>query len=216
VAAAAGLVIGFERELRAHTAGLRTHTLVAVGAALFTVAGAYGFSDLPRAPTVDPARLAAQVASGIGFLGAGAIMRQGFGVRGLTTAATLWLSAALGVTAGAGAYAAVAITTGVVVVVLVVMRLATPMMRRLSWASNILEIQYERGHGTLGPVLRAIADANIKVEGIEVTDDDDNLRPGLRRALITVTAADSGALPAVAEALRDRNEVRTVRITTDG
>src|SRR4051812_22740099 len=166
VAALAGLTLGFERELRARAAGLRTHSLVAVGAALFTIAGAYGFADLPRAPTVDPARIAAQVASGIGFLGAGAIMRQGFGVRGLTTAATLWLAAALGVTAGAGAYAAVAISTGVMLTVLVVMRLVRPLLWKLTWATNYLEIRYERGHGTLGPVLRALAEQNIRVEDL--------------------------------------------------
>src|SRR5579884_1755133 len=90
VAAAVGLVIGYERELRSEPAGVRTHALVAIGAALFTIAGAYGFADLPRGANVDPARIAAQVASGIGFLGAGAILRHGLGVRGLTTASTLW------------------------------------------------------------------------------------------------------------------------------
>src|SRR4051794_19328987 len=112
VAALAGLTLGFERELRARAAGLRTHALVAVGAALFTIAGAYGFADIPRGPNVDPARIAAQVASGIGFLGAGAILRQGYGVRGLTTAATLWLAAAIGGAAGAGAHPAGGIGAG--------------------------------------------------------------------------------------------------------
>jgi putative Mg2+ transporter-C (MgtC) family protein len=215
VAAGAGLVLGFERELRARTAGLRTHTLVAIGAALFTIAGAYGFADLPRGPNVDPARIAAQVASGIGFLGAGAIMRQGFGVRGLTTAATLWLSAAIGVTAGAGAYAAVGISTGVVVVVLVVMRLVRPLARGLTWSTNLVEIQYERGHGTLGPVLRAIAAANIKVEALEVVDDDDALGSGLRHALISVSSPTAGALQTVGELLRARPEVRAVRVSSE-
>jgi putative Mg2+ transporter-C (MgtC) family protein len=215
VAAGAGLVLGFERELRARTAGLRTHTLVAIGAALFTIAGAYGFADIPRGPNVDPARIAAQVASGIGFLGAGAIMRQGFGVRGLTTAATLWLSAAIGVTAGAGAYAAVGISTGVVVLVLVGMRLARPLARGLTWSTNLLEIQYERGHGTLGPVLRAIAEANIKVEALEVVDDDDALGSGLRHALISVSSPAAGSLQTVGELLRGRPEVRAVRISSE-
>src|SRR4051794_24455104 len=104
VAMLAAVLLGLEREVRGHPAGIRTHALVAVGAALFTIAGAYGFSDLPRGPNVDPARVAAQVASGVGFLGAGAILRQGFGVRGLTTAATLWLAAALRGAAGGGAH----------------------------------------------------------------------------------------------------------------
>src|SRR6059058_5876004 len=131
VAALAGLTLGFERELRARAAGIRTHSLVAVGAALFTIAGAYGFSDIPHGPNIDPARIAAQVASGVGFLGAGAIMRQGIGVRGLTTAATLWLAAAIGVTSGAGAYPAVAVGTVMVLIALVVLRLAKPLVTRL-------------------------------------------------------------------------------------
>jgi len=215
VAALAGLTLGFERELRARAAGLRTHSLVAVGAALFTIAGAYGFADIPRGPNVDPARIAAQVASGIGFLGAGAILRQGYGVRGLTTAATLWLAAAIGVAAGAGAYAAVGIGTGVVLVVLVAMRVAGPLLRRLSWSTNVLEIRYERGHGTLGPVLRSIAEANVRIESLEVIDDDDDMRTGLRHALISLTSHNPAALQTIAASLRDRQEVKFVRFSTD-
>jgi putative Mg2+ transporter-C (MgtC) family protein len=105
-AAVFGAAIGFERELRERGAGLRTHTVVCVGSALFTLVSAYGF------PSGDPTRIAAQIVSGIGFLGAGAIIRQGLSVRGLTTAATLWLVAAVGMAAGAGWYTAAAIATG--------------------------------------------------------------------------------------------------------
>ena len=97
-----GALIGLERESRNQLAGMRTHALVAAGAAVFTLAGAYGFSDLPRGPNVDPMRVAAQIASGIGFIGAGAIIRDRGSVRGVTTAAALWTSAALGLAAGAG------------------------------------------------------------------------------------------------------------------
>lgn len=216
IAAAAGLVLGFERELRAQAAGLRTHVLVAVGAALFTVAGAYGFSDIPRGPNVDPARIAAQVASGIGFLGAGAILRQGLGVRGLTTAATLWVSAALGVAAGAGAWAAALIGTGVVLVVLVALRLAKPLMMSFGSATTLLEVEYERGHGTLGPLLRSIAAAHGRVEHVELVDDDHDLDTGLRRALVTLTTHDPEALRVVVDGLRSRSEVRAVHATSHG
>src|SRR6185369_114920 len=112
IAAAAGLggLIGLERELDEKAAGLRTQMLVAVGSALFTLVGAYGFEDFP-ARTVDPTRVAAQVVTGIGFLGAGIIFRQGFNVRGLTTAASLWLVAAIGMAAGAGFWKGAVITT---------------------------------------------------------------------------------------------------------
>src|SRR3954470_7015081 len=99
-----GALLGFEREIRGHDPGMRTHALVALGAALYTVAGAYGFTDIHKGPNIDPARVAAQVVAGIGFIGAGAVMRSGVSVKGLTTAASLWVSAAVGVAAGAGAY----------------------------------------------------------------------------------------------------------------
>src|SRR5206468_3574291 len=119
LAAAAGLggAIGFERELREREAGLRTHMLVATGSALFTIASAYGFREfLVNGGSVvraDPTRIAAQIVTGIGFLGAGAIIRQGLSVRGLTTAATLWVVAAIGLTTGAGYYSAAVITTAI-------------------------------------------------------------------------------------------------------
>src|SRR5215831_14690396 len=109
-AAALGGLVGLERELDEKAAGLRTHMLVAVGSALFTLVGAYGFTDFP-ASQVDPTRVAAQVVTGIGFLGAGIIFRQGFTIRGLTTAASLWLVAAIGMAAAAGFWKGAVIVT---------------------------------------------------------------------------------------------------------
>ena len=99
IAAGLGAAVGVERELRDREAGIRTHLLVALGAALFTIVGAYGFGG-----SADPTRIAAQIVTGIGFLGAGAIIRDGLSVRGLTTAASLWIVAAIGMSAGAGYY----------------------------------------------------------------------------------------------------------------
>jgi putative Mg2+ transporter-C (MgtC) family protein len=108
-----GTVIGFERQYRARMAGLRTNALVAVGATLFVLLSANGFSGA----TADPTRVAAQIVSGIGFLGAGVILRDGLDLRGLNTAATLWCSAAVGALAGAGMFTvALAGTVGVLVV----------------------------------------------------------------------------------------------------
>jgi putative Mg2+ transporter-C (MgtC) family protein len=116
LAALLGAAIGLERELRDREAGLRTHLLVSMGSALFTILSAYGFRDVlsgsnPLLVRTDPTRIAAQIVTGIGFLGAGAIIRQGFSVRGLTTAATLWLTAAIGMAAGAGSYLAAVVAT---------------------------------------------------------------------------------------------------------
>jgi putative Mg2+ transporter-C (MgtC) family protein len=110
-----GGAIGFERERRNKPAGLRTHMLVAAGTTCFTVASIYGFGDqFPH----DPSRVAAQIVSGVGFLGAGTIFRSGSEVRGLTTAATIWLVAALGMLVGTGMYWLAIFTTIVSALVL--------------------------------------------------------------------------------------------------
>jgi putative Mg2+ transporter-C (MgtC) family protein len=98
LAAALGGIIGAERELRHKSAGFRTNILIAIGSALFTI------GSLTLAPNADPTRIAAQIVTGIGFLGAGAIIRTHSGVHGLTTAATVWVNAALGMAAGGGLY----------------------------------------------------------------------------------------------------------------
>src|SRR4051794_38769247 len=120
VAAVLGGAIGAERELRERAAGLRTHAVVCVGSALFTLVSAYGFAEFR---VVDPTRIAAQIVSGIGFLGAGAIIRQGLSVRGLTTAATLWVVAAVGLACGARYYSTGVITTVVVLFALYPLRM---------------------------------------------------------------------------------------------
>jgi putative Mg2+ transporter-C (MgtC) family protein len=116
VAAALGAVVGMERELSAQPAGLRTHMLVALGAALFTLAGA----EVARG---DPTRVAAQVVTGIGFLGGGAIVRYGATTRGLTTAASLWVTAAIGLAVGLEAWLAATLTTAIALLVLYAIRL---------------------------------------------------------------------------------------------
>lgn len=101
-----GGLIGIERQLRAKEAGLRTHVLVGIGSAMFMIVSKYGFNDILMESHVglDPSRIAAQVVSGMGFLGAGTIMIQKQVVRGLTTAAGLWVTAAIGLVIGSGMY----------------------------------------------------------------------------------------------------------------
>lgn len=120
LAAVLGSAIGFERERLAWAAGMRTHMLVAVGACLIMIVSAYGFSEVLGRPNVmlDPSRIAAQVVSGIGFLGAGTILLRGEVVKGLTTAASLWGVAAIGLACGAGLYVAAIATTVIVLVIL--------------------------------------------------------------------------------------------------
>jgi putative Mg2+ transporter-C (MgtC) family protein len=112
LAAVLGAMVGLEREIHEHPAGMRTHLLVSVGSASFTILSIEAFG----APGADPGRIAAQIVSGIGFLGAGAILKEGATIRGLTTAASLWAVASVGMAAGAGAWV-VALTVALVVVV---------------------------------------------------------------------------------------------------
>lgn len=127
---AAGFLLGLERQIHRQPAGLKTHILISVGSTLLMlcslmISGYLGLDgsavDPSSRPLGDPARIAAQVVSGIGFLGGGAIIRQGFNIKGLTTAATIWVSAAVGLALGLGAYAAAFIALVCVVVTLVVM-----------------------------------------------------------------------------------------------
>lgn len=115
--------LGYEREYYGHAAGLRTHLLVAVGSALVMIVSIYGFQYWDAGSgTRDPARLAAQVVTGIGFLGAGTIVQTGTDVKGLTTATTIWIVMAIGLACGSGNFVIAALATGISYVCLVVMR----------------------------------------------------------------------------------------------
>lgn len=133
VAAALGGLVGAEREIHGHPAGIRTHMLVALGSALFTVLSIHGFGQGPGSG-IDPTRIAAQIVTGIGFLGAGAILKDGVVIRGLTTAASLWATAAVGLATGAGEYVIAGVSAAVILVSL--------------WPINALA---ERLHGTALP-----------------------------------------------------------------
>ena len=117
LAAVLGALIGLEREIHDHPAGMRTHLLVSLGSAGFTVLSVAGFGPAQ----VDPSRVAAQIVTGIGFLGGGAILRSGAHIQGLTTAATIWVNAAVGMAAGAGEYMMASIATAITLVVLLLL-----------------------------------------------------------------------------------------------
>jgi putative Mg2+ transporter-C (MgtC) family protein len=125
VAAGLGSLIGLERERLDRGAGLRTHALVATASALIMIVSSYGFTDVVTANhtvVLDPSRIAAQVVSGIGFLGAGLIILRRNVVYGLTTAASIWAVAALGLAAGAGLFIPAAVTTGILLIILVALK----------------------------------------------------------------------------------------------
>lgn len=175
-----GGAIGAEREIREREAGLRTHMLVSIGAALFTLVSAYGFSDFRFSQasgiTYDPTRIAAQVVTGIGFLGAGAIIRQGLSVRGLTTAASLWVVAAIGIATGAGYYSAAVITTVVVLVSLWPLRIiAFRLFERVRPGELRLEVEL-RPTEAPSILLDPLEKRGIAVRSFEVEEARDRRR----------------------------------------
>jgi putative Mg2+ transporter-C (MgtC) family protein len=184
LAAVLGATIGFERELREREAGLRTHLLVCLGSALFTIISAYGFHEFltsgDAVVRADPTRIAAQIVTGIGFLGAGAIIRQGISVRGLTTAATLWVAAAIGMAAGAGYYPGAVIGTVLTLVALGPLRLAAyPIFERLRPEERSVVIHL-RHDARAGQLLDALDDKHARVEHFQLEDEHD-------RRVVTLT-----------------------------
>jgi putative Mg2+ transporter-C (MgtC) family protein len=173
IAALLGCAIGVERELRDREAGIRTHLLVSLGAALFTIISAFGFHEfLASGASVvraDPTRIAAQIVTGIGFLGAGAIIREGLSIRGLTTAATLWVVAAIGMACGAGWYWAAVVATLLTIVALGPLRLlAYQTIERIKPEENRLIVELQEGQ-PIGPFLAQLDD----IRHFELTEEPD-------------------------------------------
>ena len=184
LAAALGGAIGLERELREREAGLRTHMLVAVGAALFTMVSAYAWADWSfsnrEGLVFDPTRIAAQVVTGIGFLGAGAIIRQGLSVKGLTTAATLWVVAAIGMASGVGYYEAAFVTTALVLLSLWPLRIiAFRLSARTRPEEGRLAVDLPAGASAVS-VLEAVERAGADVSSLEFEEEGDRRRVDLR------------------------------------
>jgi putative Mg2+ transporter-C (MgtC) family protein len=175
VAAALTGAVGLEREFRERAAGLRTHMLVGVGSALFTIVSAYAWGDFifdrTQGTAFDPTRIAAQIVTGIGFLGAGVIIRQGLSIRGVTTAAGLWVAAAIGMAVGAGYWGAALIGTGVVLVGLGPLRMAEGWIVGRRREGGTLEIDL-RPEEPLAPVLSVLENRRARVSRIHLEEEE--------------------------------------------
>jgi putative Mg2+ transporter-C (MgtC) family protein len=203
VAAALGGAIGLERELRERQAGLRTHLVVCVGSALFTLVSAYGFRDW--GVRVDPTRIAAQIVTGIGFLGAGAIIRQGLSVRGLTTAATLWLVAAIGMATGAGYWEGALIATFGALITLGPLRvIAYRGLVRFRPALHRLLVEIPAG-GSPAPIIDAIERQGGRVVSLDVAQEGD------RRSVAADVELAAGSAPSVVAGVAEIDGVLEVR-----
>ncbi|MEU8200935.1 MgtC/SapB family protein [Streptosporangium sp. NPDC049046] len=185
-------LIGLEREARQKSAGLRTHTLVGFAAALIMLVSKYGFSDVLRDHvTVDPSRVAAQIVSGIGFIGAGLIFVRGDVVRGLTTAAAVWLTAGVGMAAGAGLWLlAVIVTAGYLVTVFVL----TPLADRLpgsKYAPSRFRLTYLGGRGVLRSALAECTERGFGVDELSVDRRSEGQSPAVVSLWLTVHGVGS-------------------------
>lgn len=195
--------IGLERQFRQKAAGFRTHVLVGIGAAAFTLVSGFGFSTvLGLDVTLDPSRIAAQVVSGIGFLGAGLIFTRRDSVRGLTSAATVWVTAAVGMAAGSGLVTlAVGLTMAHLLVLLVLGPIAAQLPTRDT--NRVLKITYADGEGVLRRVLASATAEGFsafilgtrRLEGKQQVQLDVRFKgPGTLRSLVPVLDEVPGVL----------------------
>jgi putative Mg2+ transporter-C (MgtC) family protein len=186
-AALLGGAVGLEREISDQPAGFRTHMLVALGSCLFALVSAYSFAPFlgeEASPQFrfDPTRIAAQIVTGIGFLGAGAILRYGTTVRGLTTAASLWVVAAIGLAVGLGAYLYAGTATAITLLALLALRpLRSRLVRGLRKEHE--EFQLEAGPELdVDQLIHALSEQSIRIDNFRVDEED-----GVRQIVLFLT-----------------------------
>ncbi len=188
IAAALGMLVGFERERQNQPAGLRTHTILAIGSCLaMTISINLAMQFTPLVPNGDPARLAAQVVSGIGFLGAGAILRYGTSVKGLTTATSLWTIAMVGLAIGAGHFFSGLATTGMLLIILVLL--------------NVLEKKWIRSFETITVSVTALHNPRL-------VEDLLQMFKGLKKKVLSISLEsdipqDKAVVTAVVKTIAD-------------
>ena len=209
IALALSALIGSEREVRQKSAGLRTHTLVGFAAALIMLVSKYGFGDvLGPGVTLDPSRIAAQIVSGIGFIGGGLIFVRRDSVRGLTTAASIWLTAGIGMAAGAGLWLlAMVATVGHFLVVFALTPLAA-VLRRTKYALAPLRLSYRDAQGVLRRALAVCTARGFAIAELELDQNAATTQPSVVSVRLTVQGR--GSVTELATALLEVDGVLTV------
>ncbi|MBN1623853.1 MAG: MgtC/SapB family protein [Clostridia bacterium] len=202
-----GGLIGYEREYKNRPAGLRTHILVCVGAALVMVVAQFMYNNNPDGG-IDTTRLGAQVVSGIGFLGAGTIIRERFGVKGLTTAASLWAVACIGIAVGSGYFLIAGVTTLVIIVSLILFRKLEKVMKIKSEKSKI-KIQAEITEDIDALVKKILEDGGYSVSGMKFNKSDDNKYVTFS---FDVSCSDENSWTDVSKKLYDNDNIRRADI----
>lgn len=207
-----GVLVGLERERLERAAGMRTHAIVALASALIMIVSTYGFAAVlgpGQLVSFDPSRVAAQVVSGIGFLGAGVIIFRKNAVRGLTTAASVWAVAGLGLACGGGLFAAAGTAAAILLLLQVVLR---PLELRVFAHHRVhrLELHVRRGVGSLGAVENAVAQAGVRLQSLRVRPVRDGSEDRVELDLGPLPNARASAL---LETLRTLEGTRLVAYT---
>jgi putative Mg2+ transporter-C (MgtC) family protein len=221
------LLIGVEREARQKSAGIRTYTLVGLGSALFVLISKYGFMDvLGEHVQVDPSRVAAGIVTGLGFIGGGLIFVRQDAVRGLTTAASVWLVAAVGSAAGAGLPVLAAITTGLYFVVMYALRPLQLIVHRVHPDVHGLRVTYVDGRGLLRQIIDVATSDGFAIEDLTTTqaatvqvgsgrgrEEAPEQTPGGRLVTVLLVLSGRGQLPSLNAALSELDGVVAVETT---
>lgn len=214
-----GGVIGLEREKSNRAAGFRTNILVCLGSCLIMLLSMYGFSAFADEPNVrmDPARLAAQVISGIGFLGAGVIIFNGFSITGLTTAASLWVVAAIGLAVGAGYYYPASVTTFLVLFSLLILNKIEKKWIRAKKV-YLIELAAEEGRNILAQTMDYLESMNIEVLHFSVQHAENKTlaSSGMTRVKMTVKLPESRPITAITHDLARTEGLREIRVGMTG
>lgn len=205
-----GAVVGIERERGERAAGIRTHALVALGSCLVMIVSAFGFADIlgTQAVSLDPSRIAAQVVSGIGFLGAGTILLRKEIIKGLTTAAAIWVVAAIGLACGSGLLAEAVIATILTMVILIALRPVRTFIHRPP-AVHTLHIEANIAENSLFmPIQEIFQQAHITIEQVQI-------QTGRRSEKLEIKcrATNTTQITHIVHSIRELPEVETVQLT---
>ncbi len=208
-----GGLVGLERELNDHPAGLRTHVSVALGAALFTIAGAYGWSEFvdDRNATnvnIGVERVASNIVTGVGFLGGGAILKYGATVKGLTTAASLWVTAAIGLGVGVGSYFVTAVTTAALLLALVGLRAPRRWIAARAHSRETVVVRLRGGAEASGVVAALNELSGISIRSLSVREEEGS-------CVVTADVAGSSGndLEGLLAPLADRDDVDSLDVS---
>lgn len=200
-----GGIIGFEREHVHRPAGLRTHILVCVGSALVMVTSEYIYYHFSSQVNVDPARLGAQVISGIGFLGAGTIIKEGVSVKGLTTAASLWAVSCVGIAVGIGFYSGAVVATIIIFIILVVIKKTQNKITSQKGIRLFIHTHIKKGE--VRELASLIEEMGVKVRKADVMSSE---RDGEMVLRYTLEASNQIPVAELIEAILCRDSVRRV------